>query len=44
VIDDLPKEWRDKWYELVPGGRFADAAELKGVCSGAPSIDSNRIC
>ena len=33
MIDDLPKEWRDKWYELVPGGRFADAAELKGVCS-----------
>ena len=31
VINDLPKEWRDKWYDLVPGGRFADAAELKGV-------------
>lgn len=31
VINTLPKEWSDKWYEMVPGGRFADAAELKGV-------------
>lgn len=27
-----PKEWRDHWSLLVPAGRNADAAELKGVC------------
>lgn len=31
VINELPKEWTEKWRELVPGVRFADAAELKGV-------------
>ena len=31
VINELPKEWADKWYDLVPGARFADPAELKGV-------------
>ena len=32
VINELPKEWVDKWRDLVPGVRFADPAELKGVC------------
>ena len=31
VINELPKEWAEKWYDLVPGRRFADAAERKGV-------------
>ena len=31
MISTLPKEWSDKWYDMVPAGRFADAAELKGA-------------
>jgi len=25
-----PKEWRDKWFSLIPGGRLCEPAELKG--------------
>ncbi|KAM3418779.1 hypothetical protein BST61_g4749 [Cercospora zeina] len=31
MIASHPKEWRDKWSQLVPAGRNADAAELKGA-------------
>lgn len=31
MIGTLPKEWSDKWYTMIPGGRFCDPAELKGV-------------
>lgn len=31
VINTLPNEWVEKWRQLVPGVRFADPAELKGV-------------
>ena len=31
VINSLPNEWVEKWRDLVPGVRFADPAELKGV-------------
>ncbi|KAK4547356.1 hypothetical protein LTR36_001012 [Oleoguttula mirabilis] len=26
-----PKEWRDKWFTMIPGGRLCDPAELKGA-------------
>ncbi|KAK7518319.1 uncharacterized protein IWZ02DRAFT_380666 [Phyllosticta citriasiana] len=26
-----PDEWRQKWYDMVPGGRFSDPNELKGA-------------
>lgn len=26
-----PQEWRDKWFQMIPGGRLCDPAELKGV-------------
>ena len=26
-----PKEWRDKWFGMVPAGRLCDANELKGA-------------
>lgn len=32
-----PQEWRDKWFELIPGRRMAQAAELKGVGQSALS-------
>ncbi|CAK1356219.1 putative NADP-dependent mannitol dehydrogenase [Cercospora beticola] len=31
MIASHPKEWRDKWSQLVPAGRNADPAELKGA-------------
>lgn len=31
VLSVHPKEWRDHWTILVPAGRNADPAELKGV-------------
>lgn len=31
ILDIHPKEWREKWYSMVPAQRFADAYELKGV-------------
>lgn len=33
VLSVHPKEWRDHWSILVPAGRNADPAELKGVRS-----------
>ena len=30
MLDVHPTEWREKWTSLVPGGRFCEAAELKG--------------
>lgn len=32
ILDIHPKEWREKWYDMVPASRFAQAYELKGVC------------
>ena len=26
-----PQEWREKWFQMIPGGRLCDPAELKGV-------------
>ncbi|KAK5116033.1 hypothetical protein LTR62_000489 [Meristemomyces frigidus] len=31
MIGSLPKEWSEKWPELIPGTRFCDPAELKGA-------------
>jgi NAD(P)-dependent dehydrogenase (short-subunit alcohol dehydrogenase family) len=31
ILDIHPKEWREKWYSMVPAQRFADTYELKGV-------------
>ncbi|GAB7325227.1 hypothetical protein MBLNU13_g09296t1 [Cladosporium sp. NU13] len=26
-----PQEWREKWFQMIPGGRLCDPAELKGA-------------
>jgi sorbose reductase len=31
MLDVHPKEWREKWYSMVPAQRFAATYELKGV-------------
>jgi NAD(P)-dependent dehydrogenase (short-subunit alcohol dehydrogenase family) len=31
ILDIHPAEWRNKWYDMVPAKRFAEAYELKGV-------------
>ncbi|GFF30791.1 L-xylulose reductase [Aspergillus udagawae] len=31
ILDIHPKEWREKWYSMVPAQRFADTYELKGA-------------
>jgi sorbose reductase len=31
MIGSLPKEWSETWPSLIPGRRFCDPAELKGV-------------
>lgn len=32
ILDHHPKEWREKWYDMIPAKRMAQAYELKGVC------------
>ena len=31
MLDVHPKEWRDKWFGMIPGGRLCEAGELKGA-------------
>lgn len=31
ILDHHPKEWREKWLEMIPARRMADPYELKGV-------------
>jgi NAD(P)-dependent dehydrogenase (short-subunit alcohol dehydrogenase family) len=31
ILDIHPQEWRDKWYDMIPAKRMAEAYELKGV-------------
>ncbi|KAI0178745.1 NAD(P)-binding protein [Hypoxylon sp. FL1284] len=31
MLDIHPKEWRSKWTEMTPGGRFCQPSELKGA-------------
>lgn len=33
-----PQEWRDKWFEMIPGRRLCKTAELKGVSFVLSSI------
>lgn len=30
MLDVHPKEWRDKWFSMIPGARLCLAPELKG--------------
>lgn len=32
ILDHHPKEWREKWNEMIPARRMAQTYELKGVC------------
>lgn len=31
MLEVHPPEWREKWFQLIPGGRLCDPAELKGA-------------
>ncbi|KAL1996690.1 hypothetical protein VTN49DRAFT_7555 [Thermomyces lanuginosus] len=31
ILDHHPKEWREKWLEMIPARRMADPYELKGA-------------
>lgn len=31
MLDMHPKEWRDEWFRMIPGGRMCEPAELKGT-------------
>lgn len=31
VLNVHPEEWRKQWFQMIPGGRLCDPAELKGV-------------
>ena len=31
ILDIHPKEWREKWFDMIPAKRMAQAYELKGV-------------
>lgn len=42
-----PQEWRDKWFEMIPGRRLCQTAELKGVSfymSGYASASLTKDC
>lgn len=43
ILDIHPKEWRDKWYSMIPAQRMAQAYELKGVCFPCSSISTLLI-
>lgn len=46
VLSVHPPEWREKWFQMIPGGRLCDPAELKGVGDFLPKcIGSNaELC
>lgn len=31
MLDIHPKEWRDRWFSLIPAARLCATYELKGV-------------
>lgn len=31
MLDVHPKEWRDKWFTMIPAGRLCETTELKGA-------------
>jgi len=31
ILDIHPKEWREKWFDMIPAKRMAECYELKGV-------------
>lgn len=31
ILDHHPKEWREKWFDMIPAKRMAQTYELKGV-------------
>jgi len=38
ILSIHPEEWRNKWFDMIPGARMAKAAELKSV-----SISKQRV-
>lgn len=38
VLSVHPKEFVDKWFDMIPGKRLCDPAELKGVCTAPPPL------
>lgn len=47
ILDIHPKKWSEKWLDMVPAKRFAQAYELKGVSSAPASVsvaDIKGVC
>lgn len=45
MLDQLPQEWKDRWYQDVPAGRMCAPYELKGVsplCKPLVSVELER--
>ncbi|CBF73908.1 hypothetical protein AN8110.2 [Aspergillus nidulans FGSC A4] len=43
ILDHHPKEWREKWYDMIPAKRMAQAYELKGAYVFAASDASSYM-
>ncbi|KAL4993347.1 hypothetical protein BDV10DRAFT_199684 [Aspergillus recurvatus] len=43
ILDHHPKEWREKWYDMIPAKRLAQAYELKGAYVFAASDASSYM-
>ncbi|KAL4938251.1 hypothetical protein BDV06DRAFT_232010 [Aspergillus oleicola] len=43
ILDHHPKEWREKWYDMIPAKRMAQTYELKGAYVFAASDASSYM-
>lgn len=41
LLSTHPKEWREKWFTLIPAARLCDPYELKGVCRASAVYHSS---
>ena len=44
MVENFPEDWKKKWMEMTPAGRFCDPYELKGVSSSLPDWAHHSSC